>query len=129
MSKGEQSDVSLEQVQPVGGFLGWIERVGNKIPDITMLFIAAFFITCVVSAILSNVEFGYVHPTTGKAIAITNMRGGTDGSFISTKGILTPNYFTGGHNFHSRFEFLPVQSLEKSYEMTMKLVQLIYEGK
>jgi tripeptide aminopeptidase len=57
------------------------------------------------------------------------MRGGTDGSFISTKGILTPNYFTGGHNFHSRFEFLPVPSLEKSYEMTMKLVQLIYAGK
>ena len=40
-----------ESVQPqkVGGFLGWIERIGNKIPDITMLFIAAFFITCIVS--------------------------------------------------------------------------------
>ncbi len=57
------------------------------------------------------------------------MRGGTDGSFISTKGILTPNYFTGGLNFHSRFEFLPVPSLEKSYEMTMKLIDLIYQGK
>lgn len=33
------------------------------------------------------------------------MRGGTDGSFISTKGILTPNYFTAGHNFHSNCEF------------------------
>ncbi|MDU2063943.1 MAG: peptidase T [Sporomusaceae bacterium] len=54
------------------------------------------------------------------------MRGGTDGSFISTKGILTPNYFTGGHNFHSRFEFLPIPSLEKSYEMTMTLIELIY---
>lgn len=56
------------------------------------------------------------------------MRGGTDGSFISTKGILTPNYFTGGHNFHSKFEFLPVPSLEKSYQMTMTLIDLIYKG-
>lgn len=56
------------------------------------------------------------------------MRGGTDGSFISTKGILTPNYFTGGHNFHSKFEFLPVPSLEKSYQMTMTLIELIYKG-
>lgn len=63
---------------------------------------------------------------TPKTIA---MRGGTDGSFISTKGILTPNYFTGGLNFHSRFEFLPVSSLEKSYELTLTLIQLIYNGK
>lgn len=62
---------------------------------------------------------------TPKTIA---MRGGTDGSFISTKGILTPNYFTGGHNFHSRFEFLPIPSLEKSYQMTMTLIDLIYKG-
>ncbi|MCH3914244.1 MAG: peptidase T [Acidaminococcaceae bacterium] len=57
------------------------------------------------------------------------MRGGTDGSFISTKGILTPNYFTGGHNFHSKFEFLPLPSLEKSNELTMTLIKMIYEGK
>jgi len=56
------------------------------------------------------------------------MRGGTDGSFVSTRGILTPNYFTGGLNFHSRFEFLPVQSFEKSYDMTMAIIALIYEG-
>jgi tripeptide aminopeptidase len=61
---------------------------------------------------------------TPKTIA---MRGGTDGSFISTKGILTPNYFTGAHNFHSRFEFLPINSFYKSYEMTLTLIQLGYE--
>ena len=52
------------------------------------------------------------------------MRGGTDGSFISTKGILTPNYFTGGLNFHSNCEFLPIPSLRKSYEVTMMLIAL-----
>ena len=52
------------------------------------------------------------------------MRGGTDGSFISTKGILTPNYFTGGLNVHSNCEFLPIPSLRKSYEVTMMLIAL-----
>lgn len=61
---------------------------------------------------------------TPKTIA---MRGGTDGSFISTQGILTPNYFTGALNFHSKYEFLPIDSFYKSYEMTLTLIQLIYE--
>lgn len=53
------------------------------------------------------------------------MRGGTDGSFISTKGILTPNYFTGAHNFHSYAEFMPMGAVEKSCLMTLKLIELI----
>lgn len=63
---------------------------------------------------------------TPKTIA---MRGGTDGSFISTKGILTPNFFTGGHNFHSNCEFLPLDSFEKSCQMVLELLQLIYQNK
>ena len=54
------------------------------------------------------------------------MRGGTDGSFISTKGILTPNYFTAGHNFHSNCEFLPLGAMEKSCRLTLELIDLIY---
>lgn len=52
------------------------------------------------------------------------MRGGTDGSFISTKGILTPNYFTGAHNFHSVAEFLPMDSFEKACLVTLKLIEI-----
>ncbi len=52
------------------------------------------------------------------------MRGGTDGSYISTRGILTPNYFTGAHNFHSRCEFWPMESAEKSCLTTLKLIEL-----
>lgn len=52
------------------------------------------------------------------------MRGGTDGAALSAKGLLTPNYFTGAHNFHSRFEFLPIGAFVKSYEMTLALCQL-----
>lgn len=74
MSEKKQTEVSLnDSSQQISGFLGWIEKVGNKIPDITMLFIAAFFITCILSAILSKVQFGYIHPTTGQPITVTNM--------------------------------------------------------
>lgn len=44
------------------------------------------------------------------------MRGGTDGAALSARGLPTPNFFTGGCNFHSRFEFLPVPAFVKAYE-------------
>lgn len=50
------------------------------------------------------------------------MRGGTDGSWLSTQGIYTPNFFTGAHNFHSPFEFLPLDSFEQSYLMVRELI-------
>lgn len=53
------------------------------------------------------------------------MRGGTDGSALSTRGIFTPNYFTGALNFHSRFEFLPISAFEKSFKVTKKIVELV----
>lgn len=43
--------------QQVGGILGFIERIGNKIPDITILFISAFILVCVVSAVFSADTF------------------------------------------------------------------------
>ena len=52
------------------------------------------------------------------------MRGGTDGSALSARGIATPNYFTGAHNFHSPFEFLPVPSFVRSHEVTARIVAL-----
>jgi tripeptide aminopeptidase len=52
------------------------------------------------------------------------MRGGTDGSALSARGVPTPNYFTGAHNFHSRFEFLPLQSFVDSYRLTERLCGL-----
>ncbi|MBQ6663871.1 MAG: peptidase T [Firmicutes bacterium] len=62
---------------------------------------------------------------TPKTIA---MRGGTDGSYLSTQGLLTPNYFTGAHNFHASSEFMPMESVEKSVRMTLKLIELITRG-
>lgn len=55
---------------------------------------------------------------------VTPMRGGTDGAALSAKGLLTPNFFTGAHNFHSKFEFLPVPSFVKSYQVAEQLCLL-----
>lgn len=52
------------------------------------------------------------------------MRGGTDGSWLSTQGIFTPNVFTGAHNFHSAAEFLPLASFAASYRVCRELVRL-----
>ena len=48
---------TAQEKQQVGGILGFIERVGNKIPDITILFVGAFVLVCVISAILSQMHF------------------------------------------------------------------------
>ncbi len=58
-----------------------------------------------------------------------SMRGGTDGSYLSSQGLLTPNFFTGGHNFHSVCEFLPLGSLGKAYEMVLTIIGLVRDEK
>ena len=55
------------------------------------------------------------------------MRGGTDGSSLSARGILTPNFFTGAHNFHSPCEFLPLSSFVQSCRMVLALCRLAAE--
>ena len=52
------------------------------------------------------------------------MRGGTDGAALSWRGLLTPNLFTGGYNYHGRFEFIPVQAMEKATAMVLKILEL-----
>jgi tripeptide aminopeptidase len=60
----------------------------------------------------------------GIAPKIFPLRGGTDGSALSARGVPTPNYFTGGFNFHSRFECLPVPAFLLAYRLTDRLVRL-----
>jgi len=56
---------------------------------------------------------------------IKPIRGGTDGARLAFMGLPTPNIFAGGHNFHGRFEFLPVPSLEKAMEVVLKIAELV----
>ncbi|AKN30826.1 peptidase T [Clostridium carboxidivorans P7] len=52
------------------------------------------------------------------------IRGGTDGAMLSFKGLPTPNIFTGGHNFHGKYEYIPVYSMEKAVEVIVKIIEL-----
>jgi tripeptide aminopeptidase len=61
--------------------------------------------------------------------SIKPIRGGTDGSNLTARGLPTPNLFTGGHNFHGKLEFNSRKGLEKSTEMLVNLVQVWAEKK
>ncbi|MBQ2291032.1 MAG: peptidase T [Paludibacteraceae bacterium] len=52
------------------------------------------------------------------------IRGGTDGARLSFEGLPCPNIFAGGVNFHSRYEYLPIPSMEKAMEVILKIVTL-----
>lgn len=54
---------------------------------------------------------------------IKAIRGGTDGSKLSFMGLLTPNIFTGGYNYHGRFEFISLDQMEKSFEIVRTIVK------
>lgn len=65
---------------PNGGmekFLNWIERAGNKIPDPALLFFYGLLIVWGLSAVLSQVDFGLIHPISGQAVEINNLLTGT----------------------------------------------------
>lgn len=56
---------------------------------------------------------------------IKPIRGGTDGARLSFKGLPCPNIFTGGHNFHGKFEFIPIESMEQSVKVILKIVEIL----
>ena len=53
------------------------------------------------------------------------IRGGTDGSQLSYMGLPCPNIFAGGHNFHGRYEYVAVESMQKAIEVIVNIVQLV----
>ena len=55
------------------------------------------------------------------------IRGGTDGAQLSFKGLPCPNIFAGGLNFHGRYEFCPIQSMEKAMQVVIKIAELVAE--
>ena len=57
----------------------------------------------------------------GAKVLMNPIRGGTDGARLSYMGLPCPNLSTGGHNFHGRFEYIPVQSMEKMVEVLLQI--------
>ncbi len=55
---------------------------------------------------------------------IKPIRGGTDGSQLSYKGLPCPNIFAGGHNFHGKYEYVPVESIQKAIQVIVKIAEL-----
>ena len=62
---------------------------------------------------------------TGVTPVVRPIRGGTDGAQLSFKGLPCPNIFAGGLNFHGRYEFVPVQSMEKAVQVIVKIAELL----
>jgi len=52
---------------------------------------------------------------------IKPVRGGTDGARLSYMGLPCPNIFTGGHNYHGRFEYIPLESMSKAVEVIINI--------
>src|SRR3712207_2155953 len=55
---------------------------------------------------------------------VVPIRGGTDGARLSFMGLPTPNLFTGGHNFHGKFEFIPTFAMKKAVEVILKIIDI-----
>lgn len=63
----------------------------------------------------------------GVEAKVQPIRGGTDGSNLSFKGLPTPNIFTGGHNFHGRYEYISVESMLKAQDVVRNIITVIGE--
>jgi tripeptide aminopeptidase len=62
---------------------------------------------------------------TGITPVIKPVRGGTDGARLSFMGLPCPNIFTGGHNFHSRYEFICLESMEAAVQVIIRMIELV----
>jgi tripeptide aminopeptidase len=58
---------------------------------------------------------------------IKPIRGGTDGSRLSYMGLPCPNIFTGGHNFHGKYEYISLQSMEKAVEVIINICKIVHD--
>lgn len=63
----------------------------------------------------------------GIAPKIQPIRGGTDGARLSFMGLPCPNIFTGGYNFHGKYEYIAIQSMEKAVETVLEIIRLSTE--
>lgn len=75
----------------------------------------------VVDTAIKAIEMAGIKPK------VQPIRGGTDGANLSFKGLPCPNIFAGGHNFHGKMEFLPLESMEKASEVILNIIKLYAE--
>lgn len=79
-----------------------------------------------VEPVMHIVDYAYKAMTSLDIVPIVKpIRGGTDGARLSFMGLPCPNIFAGGHNFHGRYEFVPVPSLEKATQVIVKIAEIV----
>lgn len=76
-----------------------------------------YIVDIAIEAMKESNVFPEIHP----------LRGGTDGARLSYMGLPTPDIFSGGHNFHSKYEYISTYSMEKAVEVILKIVELYAE--
>jgi len=72
----------------------------------------------IVNTAIKAMELAEVKPD------VVPIRGGTDGARLSYMGLPCPNIFAGGHNFHGKFEYIPLESMQKAVEVILKVIEL-----
>jgi len=79
-----------------------------------------------VEQVMYVVDYAYkAMEEVGVTPMVKPIRGGTDGARLSFMGLPCPNIFAGGHNFHGRYEFLPIKSLELATNVIIKIAELV----
>ncbi|MDU1905856.1 MAG: peptidase T [Dysgonomonas sp.] len=79
-----------------------------------------------VEPVMHIVDYAFKAMTSLGIVPIVKpIRGGTDGARLSFMGLPCPNIFAGGHNFHGRYEFVPIPSLEKATQVIVKIAELV----
>lgn len=106
----------------------WVERMNELHPDSTTLEMRDQYYNMreVVEPNKHVVDLAFeAMEAVGVKPLVKPIRGGTDGARLSFMGLPCPNIFAGGLNFHGRYEFLPVRSLEKSMQTIIKITELL----
>lgn len=79
-----------------------------------------------VEPVIHIVDYAFEAMTAvGVTPIVKPIRGGTDGARLSFMGLPCPNIFGGGHNFHGRYEFIPIQSMKKAVEVIAKIAEIV----
>lgn len=105
-----------------------VEFINKQYPDSTVLEIKDQYYNMreKVEPVKYIVDYAFEAMTTvGVTPIVKPIRGGTDGARLSFMGLPCPNIFGGGHNFHGRYEFIPVQSMEKAVEVIVKIAEVV----
>ena len=73
---------------------------------------------------LQETEIAEAMEDAGVVPKVKPIRGGTDGARLSYMGLPTPNIFTGGENFHGKYEYIAIESMEKAVEVILNIVKI-----